>query len=89
MNGSERAGWTGEWLRVGDEDRFGTRRLVASSTFRRRYADETRGWASTGGGVGELGLDDGLDVIDSDEDVLWFEIGVDEAAVPMHVVESQ
>lgn len=89
MDGVERAGWAGEGLGVGDKDRFGTRGLVASSTFGRRDADETRGWASAIGGVGELGLDDGLDVVNGDEDVLWFEIGVDEAAVPVHVVQSQ
>lgn len=34
-------------------------------------------------------MDDGLDIIDADEDVLWFEICVNDTAAAVHVVEAE
>jgi len=31
----------------------------------------------------------GLDVVDDDEDIFWFEVSVDDATAAMHVVEAE
>ena len=38
---------------------------------------------------GELCSDDGFDIVDADQDVLWLEIGMDHAAIPMQIVEAE
>jgi hypothetical protein len=64
-------------LGAGDKDRFRTWGLVAATAAGRGNADELGRWgwrSAIGGSRGKLILDDRLDIVDTYEDVLGFEI---------------
>jgi hypothetical protein len=64
--------------------------LVAATATGRGHADKFCGrGGAIGGGRGKLVLDDGFDVIDTYEDVLRFEIGVNDATTAVHVVQAE
>jgi hypothetical protein len=57
------------------------------SALARRYTNELRRDGGRTGG--EFGLDDRLDIVDADEHVFGFEIGVDDSALGVEVVKAQ
>lgn len=77
----------GERLRAGNKHRLASRGLVAATTFTRRDTDQ---FSRDGSGRGfEFGSDDSLDIVNDHEDVLRFEIGMNDPALPVHVVQAE
>lgn len=74
-------------MRARDKDRVGARGLRSSSRLRRRDANHL---GRNGGGRGfEFGADDSLDVVDADKDVFGFQVGVDDSALAVDIVEAE
>jgi hypothetical protein len=74
-------------LRTGDEDGVGAGGLRAAS--RLRGGDTDHLGRNGGDGGFEFGANDGFNVVDADEDVLRFEVGVNDAALAVDVVETE
>ena len=74
-------------MRAGDEDRVTSRSLVSPPSFAWWDSDKFGGYSSRG--RLQFCLDDSFHIVDADEDILWFEIGMNHAAGSMHIIETK
>lgn len=74
-------------MRANDEHATRPGRLVTEASLRWWNADELGGNGSRT--TGKLCCNDGFDVVDTDQNVLWLEVGMNDAAVGVEVVQSK
>jgi len=74
-------------LRARDKHTFGPGGLIATTAFRRRHTNQFGLCRSAR--LGQLVANHILDILNADEDVFRLEVSVDDAAAPMHVVQTE